>query len=127
MIRCIQFPQLTTSGTVVGSAVGTVTTREVVMGRVLGVYLDYSGTAATTDVTISTPHSPSVTVITVSNSVTDGWYYPRVQVHSTAGAALTYDGTRTVCEPVPVNDHLQLAVAQGGTAATVDAWVVVEV
>ena len=43
--------------------------------------------------------------------------YPRAQVHDTAGAGATYDGTAKVLEPVTLaNDRVKIAVAQGGSA-----------
>ena len=45
--------------------------------------------------------------------------YPRAQVYSTAGAGPTYDGTRQVCEPVPLaNERIKIVVANGGVSTT---------
>lgn len=110
-----------------GSATGNDTTKNVITGKILAVHLDYgTGQAATSDVVLSTAHTPTNTILTVTDNATDGWYYPRHQVDSAAGAGLTYDGTRTVNEPVPVCDHLKLSVAQGNDEKTVTATVLVE-
>jgi len=110
-----------------GSAVGNAVTKNVVRGRVLAVHLDYgTGQAATSDVTIATVNAPVNTLLTVTDSNTDGWYYPRHQVHSEAGAGLTYDDTRKVQEAVPVCDHIKVSVAQGNDTKTVTATILVE-
>ena len=44
---------------------------------------------------------------------------PRGQVHGATGTGLTFDGTRTVCEPVCVLDEsIKVVVSSGGNATT---------
>ncbi len=116
---------LTLSGTS-----GNVTSGSAVMGRILAIYLEYqSGTDAGTDVTIATAASsslPANTILTITDSATSGWYYPRHQVHSNAGAALTLDGTRANVDTVPVYDKLKISVAQSTTAKTITAYILYE-
>lgn len=110
-----------------GSATGSDTTKGTIVGRVVGVYLDYSaGQAASTVVTIASVQAPVVTILTVTTNKTDGWYYPRHQVHSAAGAALTLDGTRIMVEPPPVVGQIKVTVTLGNSAETVDAWLLTE-
>lgn len=53
--------------------------------------------------------------------------YPRAQVHSAAGAGLTYDGTRTVCEPVLVCDErIKVVVASGGDTKNATWYVLLD-
>jgi hypothetical protein len=54
---------------------------------------------ATTDITLALS-SPAQTLMVISDSATDAWYYPRHQVHGSTGTGLTYDGTRVVAEVV---------------------------
>jgi hypothetical protein len=59
-------------------------------------------------VVIATKTAPIRTVLTLTNANTDGWFYPRVLLADTAGAALT-----AVYDTMPVNDHITVTVAQG--------------
>lgn len=44
---------------------------------------------------------------------------PRQAIHTTAGVAATFDGTRAVLEPVVVaNDRVKVVVAQGGAVTS---------
>ena len=75
-----------TAGTATGAASVAVPLCELV-----ALYIDYHASApATTDVTISAPGNPAAqTPLTVSNSATDGWYYPRRIADGLTGAALS--------------------------------------
>lgn len=108
-----------------GSATGSGRTTEPVNGLVMGVYLDYSASAAATgDVSIATV-SPAVTVLSVANNATDGLYLPRVAARDTAGAVVTFDGTNEIYEPIPVTDYVTVSLAQmnDGDTVTVTLWV----
>lgn len=114
-----------------GSATSTGTTTAPVVGRVYGVYVKYnhSPPAGTTDVTIATdgtsPAAPALTLLTITDAATSGWFYPRVQVHTTAAAAATYDGTRPLLEPAPVHDLIDVTIAQANALDNVDVWLLV--
>ena len=99
-----------------------------VNGQLYAVYLDYHASApATTDVTVVLNEAPSATILTVTDNATDGWYFPREQVHSNAGAGLTYDGTRAVAEPPPVAGKLAVNIAQSNAlTACVTAYIYIE-
>lgn len=111
-----------------GSATGN-SESDSVNGTLYAVYLDYHASApgATTDVTVTMTEDPGVTLLTVTDNATDGWYFPREAVCSNAAAGLTYDGTRTVNEAPPVAGHLTIAVA-GCNALTgaVTAYIYIE-
>lgn len=69
--------------------------------------VDFTVTGETTGVAIYAENS-----VDASKSV-----FPRRQVHSQAGVALTLEGTEPLVEPVWVaNERVKVAVAQGGTA-----------
>jgi hypothetical protein len=101
-----------------GSAVGNADSRRPLNGRLIAVYLDYVTQAATADVTITTKKAPVKTLLTVTDSATDGWYYPRYVVHSEAAAALTgtSGGDRT---EHPLDDYINVAVAQSDAGSVI--------
>jgi hypothetical protein len=119
MIRRVKIPTITTVGSN-GSATGNDVTPIPIVGRILAVYIDYTSQPSTTDVTLATIEAPVKTILTVTDTNSDGWFYPRTAVHSAAGAAVTYDGTRPIYDSVPVADIVKATVAQGDSAKTVD-------
>lgn len=126
MIRRVKIPTITTAGAD-GSATGTGQTPAPVVGRVLAVHIDYSaGQEATTDVTIATVETPTVTVFAKADSDTDTWYYPRTKIQDDAGADVTYDGTNEVYEAVAVADYLKATIAQADNGETVNITIVYE-
>lgn len=76
---------------------------------------DYADTADFTITTETTGHNLWVdTNITATETVV-----PREAVHSTAGAAVTFDGSRAIVEPVCVaQERVKIVVAQGGATKT---------
>jgi hypothetical protein len=117
---------VTVAGTA-GSGAGTADGSRPLSGEVAAVYVKYTTQPATTDVTIATKgaNAPAQNVLVLTNANTPGWFYPQVQIHSTAGAALTYDGTRPATEEIPVDDYITVTVAQGDPGS-VDVWLVIE-
>jgi len=111
-----------------GSASGSANSEHPVNGKLFGVFLDYHGSApATTDVTITHTHAAAQTLLTLTDVNSDGWYFPRQQVHGNTGTGLTYDGTRVVAEPYPVVGKVTVNVAQANAlTACVTAWLYVE-
>lgn len=81
--------KVTTTGSA-GSATGTGTSRQPVRGLLTGVNIDYHASApASTDVTIAESTGMSRTLLTRSNSATDGAFYPTAQQHDTSAATVT--------------------------------------
>lgn len=83
-------------------------------GQLLAIGIDYHGSAdAGTDVVVScaNPAGPALTLLTVSNNKTDGWYYPRAGAVSAANVAITDSHV-----PMPFYGNLKVAVAQAGGA-----------
>lgn len=125
MIRYYDFDQITTSG-VDGSATGTATSDHPLVGNVLALYINYSAAqAATSDVTIASG-SPSMPILTRSNSATDGWFFPRAATCDITATASTFDGTRPVNDKIPVHDYVTVSVAQADDTETVDVRIVYE-
>lgn len=129
MIQTYKLPTVTTTGSN-GSATGSATSTQVINGLLVAVYVDYTTQPSTTDVTIATlgkGPAPAQTLLTVTDSNTDAWYYPRAALHSTAGAALLYaSGGTAVTGYLPIDDHVTVSVAQGDSAKTVDVYLLVE-
>ena len=69
---------------------------------------------------------PALTILTVSNNATDGWWHPRHKVADETGADVTYDGTNEVCEPVAIADHVNVKIDQANGGDSVTATVVYE-
>ena len=71
----------------------------------------------TTDTTLSSPGGPvSVTLLTITNSVTDAWYYPTHQLDDSSGSAIT--GAY-----IPAIIHGNLLTELAGSDALTDALV----
>lgn len=100
-----------------------------VNGKVTAVYIDYKGTVppATIDVTITTkgtaPSAPPLTILKATNINTDGWFFPRGQVHlNTSGAAIS----AMYNDGMPINDSLNILIAEADADNNVDVWLLVE-
>lgn len=115
-----------------GSATAN-STSKLLSGRVLAVYVKYNDSppAGTCDVTIATlgtaPSAPTLAILTLTNTATDGWFYPRHQVHSSAGAALLYAANgEIVAEAVPIHDQVKFTIAGANAADNADVWLLLE-
>ena len=84
--------------------------------ELLATYLNFHASApGTTDTTLSSPGDPvAVTLLTVTNSATDAWYYPSIQLDDNSGSAIT--GAY-----VPAIIHGNLLVELAGSDALTDA------
>lgn len=84
--------------------------------ELLAVYVNFHASApASTDTTISSPGDPvAVTLLTITNSATDAWYYPTHQLDDASGSAIT--GAY-----IPAIVHGNLLVELAGCDALTDA------
>ena len=84
--------------------------------EIIAARMDFHASApGTTDTTLSSPGDPvSVTLLTVTNSATDAWYYPSIQLDDNSGSAIT--GAY-----VPAIVHGNLLVELAGSDALTDA------
>lgn len=64
-----------------GAAAGAGRSAAPLYGELVGVHIDYLSQPATTDVVVSMD-SPALTLLTVSDSNTDGWSWPREEVEA---------------------------------------------
>ena len=77
----------------------------------------HASAPASTDTTLSSPGDPvSVTLLTVTNSATDAWYYPTHQLDDNSGSAIT--GAY-----IPAIIHGNLLTELAGSDALTDALV----
>lgn len=110
-----------------GVATASDTTAVYIIGRVQGIYVKYNDSppAGTTDVTVATlgtsPTAPTYNLLAVVNAATDGWFYPRVQVHTVAGAAIAAEYT-----PLIVYDRIKVTIAGANAADNVDVWILLD-
>ncbi len=113
-----------------GSATANSTTSVAVAGLVHAVYLDYLDSPPnTTDVTVATAgvNHPAVTILSIADAATDGWWYPRAATHSTAGVAALYAGSGTaVNDRLAIADTVKVTIAQANAADGVNVWLLVE-
>ena len=113
-----------------GSATASTTPGQLLSGRVLAAYIKYNDSppAGTCTATIATNNVnyPGQTILSVVNSATSGWYFPRVAVHSNAGAAVTYDGTRPIYEPQAISDNVKVTISGVNAADNIDVWLMLE-
>ena len=104
---------------------GTTTTK--IEGLLIGVYVKYNDSppAGTTDVVVKTvgtsPDAPTNTFLTLTNAATDGWFYPRINVHNTSGSAQA-----AVWDYVPLYDFVNVAIAGANNSDSADVWLLVE-
>ncbi len=93
---------------------GSTTVSAVMHGFIEAIYVDYDASAdAGTDLTIDVPGQglQSKTVMVLTDTNTDGWFYPR---------ELACDATGTAHDPeqpvkIPVFGNIRATVAQAGT------------
>lgn len=96
-----------------------------VTGRVLGIRYVKTDFANGVDFTV-TAEATGEAILTLTDQNASGTFYPRQQVHGATGTGLTFDGTRTVQEPLAVaNDRVKIVVAQGGNVKTGTVHVVI--
>ena len=112
-----------------GVATANVTPAITIKGLVKAIYVKYLGSPpATTDITVATSGvvHPAVTLLSLVNKNTDGWFYPRVVSQSILGVDVTYDGTRPIYEPAPIYDTVKFTIAQANDADYAEFWVLYE-
>ncbi len=109
-----------------GTTTASKTSGPVYAGRMLGVYMSYSGTLTTADVTVATAGTPPITFVTVTNLTTAGWYYPRAQVCTTAGTLMTYDGTHPMADTIPFASKLRVSVAEAGPGDIITVYAAIQ-
>ncbi len=107
-----------------GSATSNGTSSLPVCGEICSIGITYgdSPPSGTTDVTIETTgtHGPALTLLTITDGATNGWYHVRHKIADSAGADITYDGTRDVYEKVCISDYVKVTIAQANSPDTAE-------
>ena len=101
-------------------------------GKVLGIYVAYIGSppAGTTDVTVKTvgasPRVPSLTLLTITDAATDGYFWVRHKIADEAATDVTYDATNEVYDHVYIDDLVNVTIAQANDADSINVWIILE-
>lgn len=109
-----EFVTLTASSN--GSGVGSATDPVFRNGKLLAIGLDFaSSTDAGCDTTLAVtgPAGPAQTLLVVTDSKTDGWFFPRAGAVTTANVAITNSHVE-----IPFFGNLTLSIAQAGASVT---------
>jgi len=118
------------SGTTAGGAgvsTNNNTSSHVVVGQICSIGVTYNGSPpATTDLVVATAgnNGPALTILTLTNATTDGWFHPRHKLDDESAADITYDGTNEVYDKVCVADNIKITVSQADDGDSVDVVVV---
>ena len=110
-----------------GSSTANNTSSHVVVGQICSIGVTYNGSPpASTDVVIATAgnNGPALTILTLTNANSDGWFHVRHKVDDESGADITYDGSNEVYEKVCVADNIKVTVSQANDDDSVDVIVV---
>jgi len=95
-----------------GAAVGSGSTDRALYGHIYALHLDYAdGVTSTTDITL-TQASPSLTVLTQTNTSTDAWFYPGVMQTDSAGISLI------LSDRLLVSDRIDISVGETTSSTT---------
>jgi len=69
-------------------------------------------------------NGPSLTILTLTNANSNGWFHPRHKIDDESAADVTYDGTNEVYDKVCVADNIKITVSQANDDDSVDVVVV---
>jgi len=115
----------TTGGS--GASTNNNTSSHVVVGQICSIGVTYNGSPpASTDLVIATAgnNGPALTILTLTNANSDGWFHPRHKIDDESGADVTYDGSNEVYDKVCVADNIKITVSQANDDDSVDVVVV---
>ena len=115
----------TTGGS--GASTNNNTSSHVVVGQICSIGVTYNGSPpASTDLVVATAgnNGPALTILTLTNANSDGWFHVRHKIDDESGADITYDGTNEVYDKVCVADNIKVTVSQANDDDSVDVIVV---
>ena len=110
-----------------GSSTANNTSSHVVVGQICSIGVTYNGSPpSSTDVVVATAgnNGPALTILTLTNANSDGWFHPRHKIDDESAADVTYDGTNEVYDKVCVADNIKVTVSQANDDDSVDVVVV---
>ena len=110
-----------------GSATANNTSSHIVTGQICSIGVTYGDSPpASTDVTIATAgnNGPALTILTLTNANSDGWFHPRHVVDNNAGADIEYADGYSVYDKVCVSDNIKVTIAQANNPDTAEVVIV---
>ena len=110
-----------------GSATANNTSSHVVTGQICSIGVTYGDSPpARTDVTIATAgnNGPALTLLTLTNANSDGWFHVRHKVDDESAADITYDGSNEVYDKVCISDNIKVTIAQANSPDTAEVVIV---
>ena len=110
-----------------GSATANNTSSHIVTGQICSIGVTYGDSPpGTTDVTIATAgnNGPALTILTLTNANTNGWFHPRHVVDSNTGADIEYADGYSVHDKVCVADNIKVTIAGANTPDTAEVVIV---
>ena len=110
-----------------GSATANATSSHVITGEICSIGVTYGDSPpGTTDVTIATAgnNGPALTILTLTNANSDGWFHPRHKADGPDAADITYDGTRLIYDRVCIADNITVTIAQANSPDTAEVLIV---
>ena len=103
------------------------TSSHVVPGQICSIGVTYNGSPpASTDLVIATAgnNGPALTILTLTNANSNGWFHPRHVVDNNAGADIEYADGYSVHDKVCVADNIKITVSQANDDDSVDVVVI---
>ena len=105
-----------------GSAVANADSTIILMGRIMGIYVEYvDSPPSTTDVIIkskgTSPAPPTYTFMTLTNKNTDGWFYPHVLIDDVLGVDIASEYTAQM-----VHDLINVSIDGANAGDSVNVW-----
>ena len=110
-----------------GSATANNTSSHVVVGQICSIGVTYGDSPpASTDVTIATAgnNGPALTLLTLTNANSSGWFHPRHVVDNNAGADIEYADGYSVYDKVCIADNIKVTIAQANNPDTAEVVIV---
>ena len=106
-----------------GVATANATSTVRVSGLILAVYVRYNDSppAGTTDLVLTTAGStmPAVTILSISNAATSGWFYPVAQQHLASDGSLVSNEYNRLT----IDDLAKITITGANNADSIDVWI----
>ena len=110
-----------------GASTNNNTSSHVVVGQICSIGVTYNGSPpASTDLVIATAgnNGPALTILTLTNANSDGWFHPRHVVDNNAGADIEYADGYSVYDKVCISDYVKVTIAQANSPDTAEVVIV---
>jgi hypothetical protein len=107
-----------------GVATNNADSNNVIKGIVHAIHVKYNDTPpATTDVVIATKgtNAPAITLLTLTNKNTTGWFKPRYAVQDNLGVDIANEYDREA-----IHDIVNVSIAQANNDDSIDVYILLE-